>query len=96
VEQSLTRQFYRRVSLTFRASSLRSRAYILANTCSFRLKSAVRRQKTEFAGIGVARRRDQQGGGFDARVGADFSMRNTVSHSPRSMLSKWSPTTPTK
>ena len=39
---------------------------------------------------------DQQGGGLDTRVGADFSMRNTVSRSPCSMISKRSPITPTK
>ena len=41
-------------------------------------------------------RYDQEGGGFDATVGADFSIRNNVSRSPRSMISKRSPVTPTK
>src|ERR1700758_4888905 len=39
---------------------------------------------------------DQHGAGFDASVGADFSMRNRMSRSPRSMISKRSPISPTK
>jgi hypothetical protein len=41
-------------------------------------------------------RHDQEGAGFDASGGADFSMRNSVSRSPRSMISKRSPVSPTK
>ena len=69
---------------------------ILANTCS---PGEVRRYGVRKLSLSPAARRaraDQQGGGFDAILGADFSMRNTVSRSPRSMISNRSPIAPTK